>query len=184
MNQKITVLFPGIGYRFERPLLYFAKKQAKQYGYTILENDYHGFPDKIRGDQERLKESVKIACEQTETNLKEMNWNTYQSIVFVSKSIGTIAAAQYAYRHQIKADQILFTPFPDTFSVPINGNSIGFHAVEDPWMKHQEVVNAAEKAGVPLIIYPKGNHSLETGNVNEDIRILEDIFAKTKEIFE
>ena len=38
--KKTAVIFPGIGYHTEKPLLYYAKKLAKQSGYEITEVPY------------------------------------------------------------------------------------------------------------------------------------------------
>lgn len=181
-QRKAAVLFPGIGYQFDRPLLHFAWEQAAQYGYEVIPVGYSGFPSKIRGNRERMAQSLRMAEEQTEEILRGVDWQSYGRIVFVSKSIGTIAATHYAAGHRIAADQILFTPFPETFAVPMSGRTLAFHAATDPWMDHESVVRAAKEAGVPMISYPEGNHSLETGDALRDIRTLEEIFTRTAEI--
>lgn len=180
---RLAVLFPGIGYNFDRPLLHFAAEQAAQFGYEVLKVSYSGFPPKIRGDREKMAASLALAREQTETILKDVDWHGRDSVIFISKSIGTVVAAQYAWEHHIPAGQILFTPFPETFRVPMSGRAAAFHAETDPWMDNQAVLGAAEKAGVPMKVYPEGNHSLETGDTVRDIEILEEIFRETEEFF-
>ena len=64
----------------------------------------------------------------------------------------------------------------------MSGRTLAFHAATDPWMDHESVVRAAKEAGVPMISYPEGNHSLETGDALRDIRTLEEIFTRTAEI--
>ena len=34
--KKLAVLFPGIGYHCDKPLLYYSKKYLKVYGYEII----------------------------------------------------------------------------------------------------------------------------------------------------
>lgn len=183
VGRRLAVLFPGIGYNFDRPLLHFAREQALQYGYEVIPVGYSGFPGKIRGNRERMAQSLEIAENQTEEILKDIVWNEYEHVIFISKSIGTIVAVEYAARHGIHADQILFTPFPETFRMLTNGRSIAFHAASDPWMDDGAVREAAKRAGAPMICYPDGNHSLETGNALQDIRILENIFERTEPFF-
>ena len=36
-KKKIAVLFPGIGYHTDKPLLYYGKKLAGERGYEIVE---------------------------------------------------------------------------------------------------------------------------------------------------
>ena len=64
---KIAVFFPGIGYRFNKPLLYYSKKLAKECGYdTFLEVDYRiKKTTNIRGNAEKMREAFDEACEST-----------------------------------------------------------------------------------------------------------------------
>ena len=83
-QRKTAVLFPGIGYQFDRPLLHFAWEQAAQYGYEVIPVGYSGFPSKIRGNRERMAQSLRMAEEQTEEILRGVDWQSYGRIVFVS----------------------------------------------------------------------------------------------------
>lgn len=42
--KKLAVLFPGIGYHCDKPLLYYSKKCLSAYGYEIIEVNYKHFP--------------------------------------------------------------------------------------------------------------------------------------------
>ena len=42
--KKAAVLFPGIGYHTDKPLLYYSKKIAAELGYEIIEVPYGKFP--------------------------------------------------------------------------------------------------------------------------------------------
>ena len=42
--KKLAVLFPGIGYHCDKPLLYYSKKCLSAYGYEIIEVNYTHFP--------------------------------------------------------------------------------------------------------------------------------------------
>ena len=181
---RLAVIFPGIGYNFDRPLLHFAEKQALHYGYEIRHVTYSGFDKKgMRGNAQKMKSAFQLAMEQTERQLDDVSWDKYERIVFISKSIGTVAAAHYAERHGIAAVQILFTPFPETFEGAAIDQGLAFHARTDPWMDDGETVRAAEEAGVSMICYPEGNHSLETGDVIRDIDTLADVFRRTEELY-
>ena len=65
-EKKLAVLFPGIGYNFDRPLMRFSAEMARQFGYEVLNVGYTGFPKKIIGNAERLRESFDIAAAQRE----------------------------------------------------------------------------------------------------------------------
>ena len=94
--KKLAVFFPGIGYTVDKPLLYYSRKIAAEQGYEIKLLPYQGFPSKIMGDRGRMEESFRIALEQTQQMLSEMDLSQYEKLLFVGKSIGTIVAAKVA----------------------------------------------------------------------------------------
>ena len=49
---KAAVIFPGIGYHTDKPLLYYGKKLAKEAGYRIIEVNYTGFPQNVKGNED------------------------------------------------------------------------------------------------------------------------------------
>ena len=65
-TKKLAVIFPGIGYTADKPLLYYARRIAAEQGYEIMTIPYSGFPKKIRGDRKRMEESFRIALDQSE----------------------------------------------------------------------------------------------------------------------
>lgn len=59
-NNKLAVIFPGIGYHSDKPLLYYSKKVAKRLGYEILDIRYD-IPTNagdIKNNQLKMKEEV------------------------------------------------------------------------------------------------------------------------------
>ena len=96
MNKKLAVFFPGIGYHNDKPLLYYSRKLASEAGFQCIRVDYNGFASGIKGDMEKMKEALETAYSQTELILSSVDWKTYEDIVFISKSIGTVVAARYA----------------------------------------------------------------------------------------
>ena len=133
---KLAVIFPGIGYTADKPLLYFGRRIAVEYGYEVRIMDYKGFPPKVKGDRNRMEESFFIALRQAEEMLAGVDFTEYDDIVFIGKSIGTIVAAKIAADSSAKARirQVLYTPLEDTWSAkktagfPRSAKSGAFHA--------------------------------------------------------
>jgi hypothetical protein len=48
MKKKIAVLFPGIGYTCDKPLLYYTGKLAVARGYKLVKVEYGNFPSGIK----------------------------------------------------------------------------------------------------------------------------------------
>ena len=125
---KLAVIFPGIGYTADKPLLYYASRLAKKHGYQIHTVSYSNLPGNIKGNSIKMKQAFELAFAQTEQALDTIDWFSYGSILFISKSIGTAISSAYAAKHHLKVRNILFTPLEDTFSFPLQG-SIAFQRI-------------------------------------------------------
>ena len=91
--KKMAVVFPGVGYHSDKPLLYYSKKLVQELGYEVVEVTYSGFPARIFGDKEKMLESFRLAMEQTKDQLKGLRLEEADDLLFISKSIGTAVAA-------------------------------------------------------------------------------------------
>ena len=176
---KICVLFPGVGYTVDRPLLYYTGKKARKMGYEIIGIRFHDLPKNIAGDEKKKRQAFEIAMEQTAEQLKSIDFDACEEILFAGKSIGTVVAAAYAkslsenLRARIRF--LYYTPLANTFSYAEPESGIVFTGTADPWVKPGEIPAAAGKLGLPCHIYENANHSLETGDVEHDIEILGEV---------
>ena len=168
---KLAVVFPGIGYTADKPLLYYTSRLASKHGYQIRTVSYDNLPENVKGNPEKMKQAFDLALEQTERSLSSIDWNSYGSVLFISKSIGTAISAAYAAQYNLNVKNILFTPLADTFSFPLQG-SIAFHGTADPWAETAAIQTLAEQKEVPLFLTKNANHSLETGDIQTDLSIL------------
>ena len=180
---KLAVFFPGIGYTVDKPLMHYSRRLAAACGYEIRLLPYTGFPPKIQGDREKMEESFRIALRQSEEMLADLDFQAYGDILFVGKSIGTAAAAKIASespaRDRIRL--VLYTPLEETFSFSF-GEAVAFTGTDDPWVgKGKSRISAiCEKRGIPCRLIPRGNHSLECGDIQRDIAQLQNIMKETE----
>jgi phosphoglycolate phosphatase len=168
-DRKLAVLFPGIGYHCDKPLLYYSAKVALAAGYRVRPVPYAGFPAKVRGDGDKLRACVEIAWSQACEMLADVSWAAYDDILFVGKSIGTLVASRYACERRLAVKNVLLTPLAETFQY-VAGTAIAFHGTADPWADTQAIVAACRERGVPLCLTEGANHSLETGDALRDIQ--------------
>ena len=168
---KLAVIFPGIGYTADKPLLYYTSRLARKHGYQIQTVSYGTLPENIKGDSVKMRQAFDLALAQTEESLRDIDWTSYGSILFISKSIGTAISSAYAAQYNLNVKNILFTPLADTFSFPLQG-SIAFHGTADPWAETAAIQTLAEQKEVPLFLTKNANHSLETGDIQTDLSIL------------
>lgn len=180
MSKKAAVLFPGIGYTCDKPLLYYSGKLALKYGYEVITVPYGNFPSGVKGNQEKMQQAFYSALEQAERILKSVDWKSYEEILFFSKSVGTIVSAAYAGNEQLKVRNILFTPLKQTFLFA-DKNAAAFHGTRDPWADTKDIVEGCERLGIPLYLTENANHSLETGDVLTDVKNLRIIMRQVEE---
>ena len=178
--KKIACLFPGIGYTCDKPLLYYSWKLLKGLGWEIIPVQYSGFPSGVKGNAEKMQQCAHMALEQAENLLQEIDWAEYSDILFIGKSVGTVVCAAYAKRHGLKCRQILFTPVEDTFRFA-GRNAIAFHGTSDPWADTKAIEQNCGKLDIPLYETRNANHSLETGDVDADIKEIRKVMKTVRE---
>jgi len=177
--KKIACLFPGIGYTCDKPLLYYSWKMLKGLGWEIVPVEYSGFPSGVKGSAEKMRQCAHMALEQAEEILETVDWNEYEEILFIGKSVGTVVCSAYAARHRLRCRQILFTPVEAAFEFA-GRNSIVFHGTADPWAETKAIEKACRRLGLPLFETEGANHSLETGDVDADIKEIRSVMKTVR----
>lgn len=176
-DKKLAVLFPGIGYHCDKPLLYYSAKLARAAGYEVLPVPYAGFPEKVRGDGDKLRACFEIAWNQANEMLEPVEWADYKDLLFIGKSIGTIVGARYATQKRLSVRSVLLTPLVETFPF-VMGQAVAFHGTADPWAETSAIAASCEEKGVALYLTEGANHSLETGDALKDVRTLEETMRR------
>ena len=181
--KKIACLFPGIGYTCDKPLLYYSWKLLQGLGWEIVPVRYAGFPSGVKGNPEKMRQSALMALEQAEEILQEIHWKDYADILLIGKSVGTVVCAAYARQHQLSCRQILFTPVEATFDFA-DPHAIVFHGTADPWADTGVIEEKCKKLGIPIYETAGANHSLETGDVDLDLRTMRETMRIVREFAE
>lgn len=180
---KLAIVFPGIGYTPDKPLLHYARRLAAEQGYGILPISYTGFPRNILGDREKMAESYRLARTQAEAQLADVDFSTCDDLLLIGKSIGTILAARLASRlpADVRVRQVLYTPMEDTFRYSPE-NAIVFTGTADPWVGGAEsrIPALCRERHIPCFVVPGANHSLECGDVLRDIHNLLEVMEETR----
>lgn len=178
---KICVLFPGVGYHCDKPLLYYSGKLAAQDGYEVVKLNFSGFQKGIRGSSEKVGSAADAALSMVEKQLAETDFSVYDEAVFIGKSIGTVACLAYRQKYGIKAKCILLTPLEQTFEYDA-ADSTAFHGTSDPWADTELIERLCRENDVPLHEYDRANHSLETGDTSCDLKNIVDVMEKLKKL--
>lgn len=178
--KRLAVFFPGVGYHVDKPLLYYSRKLAEQYGYETADVTYGGFGKGIRGSAEKMEKTFFSALEQAEKILEQVDFQEYDDVIFISKSVGTAVASAYAGKHGMKIRNIYYTPVEASFRF-MKQPGIVFTGTKDAWVEFEAVKRGCEEGGYPLYVTEDANHSLETGNVAKDLENLQEIMRVTEE---
>lgn len=171
--KKLAVMFPGMNYNSDKPLLYYTKKILIKENYDIVSISYGELP-------KEKQPAFDIAIKKAEEATKDINWSNYDTILFISKSIGTILAGIIAANLPKNIKHIYLTPVNETLEF-MNGDVVVFSGKEDPMMNTKDLVEECKNKEIELFLYDDCNHSMETGDVNRDIKILADITEKCQE---
>ena len=137
-KSKLAILFPGIGYTCDKPLLYYSGKLAAVCGYELKPVPYGNFEPGIKGNPQKMEEAFRSALQQAEGILRDVDFAD-RELLFLSKSIGTAVAAAYAEQHGLRVKSVSFTPVEQTFRFA-KGDGIMFHGTADPWARDSKKI--------------------------------------------
>ena len=78
--KKIAVVFPGVGYHADKPLLYYSRKIAGQYGYEIICADYGQLPSGIKGDAKKMYAAYELALAKVTEQFSGIDFGSYDKV--------------------------------------------------------------------------------------------------------
>lgn len=167
---KEAIVFPGIGYHKDKPLLYYSIRIARAAGYSIRYVDLSSivWERKDLNDPVRMREIFDQAMELVRSGISV---NDKDELLFISKSIGTVAAACYAREKGLKAKQIYFSPLV-FFGEYADRDGIAFYGDADPLADAGKIRSICDEKGITSYMISGGNHSLETGDTDTDLKNL------------
>lgn len=179
---KLAVIIPGIGYTVDKPLLYYGIKIAQKYNYDeIVKVSFSPVSKKnLQKNNEAMKEVFEAIFREAEKQLEDIDFNSYDDVLFIAKSIGTIVATAFSEKHNLKARHVLYTPLEQTFEFKVN-DAVAFIGTSDPWSEVDKVIKKAEESGVLIGVYEGCNHSLESEDIARNIEILKEVMGKSDE---
>ena len=183
--KKLAVFFPGIGYTKDKPLLYYSRKLAMAHGFDIIQVDYGNLSFESKGNRKKVEACMEDAWNATVNCLDSVDLTAYQGdediIIFFSKSIGTVLAARYAKEKGLLTGNVYYTPLEDTFSYVNDGYGIAFSGDADQYTDSEKLMELAALNHIEMYMLPDADHSLETGDVLNDMDYLADIMEMTEE---
>lgn len=170
--KKAAVLFAGVRYSCDAPLLYYARAVFRDRGYTVLEVSYGA--DMLAGGD--LAERARNASGDVLRQLNEWKLEQYDDVVFVSKSIGTVLAGWSASKLPYPVRHIYLTPLEYTLPFLHAERDVVIGAGADPYLDAKHLTNYCSSHAIPCTMYSNVGHRLEAkGDIRYTLRILEEI---------
>lgn len=172
MKKGLIVLFPGIRYSTDCPLLYYAGAKYKDRGYEVLEIKGYGLDDRKYSFEEFSEKARKSVREQLQTT----DFSQYREVVFAAKSMGTVLALwAEEYFELSHVVHVLLTPINLTLSLLDETKKVRFivSGTADKMIDAGKLRAVCEKYHFPLRMIKHVGHGLEMpGNVYKSIDIL------------
>lgn len=183
---KLAIVFPGVSYKTESPLFYYSIRLLKKHDFEVLDMSYEIeesqnyeelFKERPDPTSAQFKSEVLKYVAEAEgkcfAQLKNLSWNHYEQIVFVSKGVGSIIATLFAQKHQITPAQIMFAPLEPAFQFLNKEDGIVFCGMDDDFVKYDRLKELCSKTNLAVYHFENCNHSLESEDVLEDLKNLE-----------
>lgn len=182
-SKKLAVIFPGIRYSPECPLLYYAQKLCVKEGYEILPLYYSYRQDSVLDQDLKLENFVMETQREAVRLLKDALKNPYKDVVFISKSIGTVLAGIAEKELELKPRQFLMTPLPETFPYMkgMGARGAAVLGTKDKNLSAERLELFCQKEEIPFTLYEGAGHRLEMESMDETFGILSDILKKLRE---
>lgn len=181
---KIAVIFPGMGYTKDRPLLYYAGKIAVSCGYELRFVDFSGIPwsKEDLKDHKKFTGILEICLNRAKAVLSEIDVQAAESLLFISKSIGTVAASACANKMSLEVKQIYFTPLEAFAGFLEKGNGLVFYGKSDPFANEKMIAQICSENKLESHGVDAANHSLETKDLIADIDNLRQIMLRVEDM--
>lgn len=166
--KDLAVVFPGRRYSVDRSLLHFPSRMLENLGYEMIYLRYD-LP-KEKEDPRSLEDCFKDSLAYTKLALQDLDFQSYDHIVFLSKSIGTAVAGEIEKENALEnVHQIFVTPL--VMTVPyLEKKDLIIASDSDPYFPESvDRLSSFDNS----YIFPKCPHSFEfKGNYSLTMKML------------
>lgn len=177
-SRGLCVLFPGMGYSCDRPLLHFTGRIALNKGYDVLALSYGNIPTTLK--EARCERVTREVTEKCRALIAAVDLKKYETVVFAAKSLGTLCAGVLG--KEIK--QIWYTPVEESFENFSEENCLVFTGDADSLLGIDKLRELGLLGSDKVKIIERTGHSLDVFDAMESIDILRSVMKDTKEFFE
>lgn len=166
--KKLCVVFPGRRYSTDRSMLYYPSRMIEDKGYEMFYLDYDIQMNKE--DPRTLEQCFEECYLKSVEALKQIDLASYEKIIFLSKSIGTVVSGKIKEENpSMDITQVMITPINMTLPY-ITKNDLVIATDHDRYLPDAEVSLSGFNNAY---IFPNVTHSFEAkGDYNLTLRML------------
>lgn len=168
--KKLIILFPGAGYGLDCPLLYYADFVYETKGFDTIRIDYQNI---LSNTELSLENKLTKVREYVWEQVKDVNFTSYDEIVFLSKSIGSVEAGIFAEKLGIKVVQIFITPIEEAIPYCNMDSYVVIGTKDKAYQMYKE---HCDTNNIKVLYVNDADHSLEVeGQPYQSIDVLKNV---------
>lgn len=172
----LVLLFPGIRYTVDMPLLYYPGLYYRQQGYKVVPVSYGAQFDQVEFHNQDITQEIGDAKTYCLPQLQAIDYSKYDSVIFVSKSLGTVIAGWAQQTLQISCKQIYLTPIKQT--LPYMDSSCMAIAGDTDQVLDPAVLKAyCKKHDIEYHVFPGGHRIEVKKDISRNLKTIDAIVA-------
>lgn len=176
---KLVLLFPGIKYTNDMPLLYYPGMLAQEMGYEVMGMDYGPSFAEVEFHNQDITNEIQKAQVYCLSQCEAIDYTKYDEIVFISKSLGTAVAGWIEKALHLQVKQIYLTPIAATLPYMAHA-CICIAGSQDEVFDSKRLQEKCAEKKIDCLIYPNCTHRIETGDTLQNVQIIYDILKHIK----
>lgn len=175
MKPGLVVCFPGTGFTCKEALFVRLAEDFVARGYETIRIDFSHIPFR---EIESLEDAISVAHRAVKRQLSAVDFSDYADVVFISKSLGTILAAQAERDYEIRPRHLFLTPLNKTLSM-IRADTRVISMVlgtQDRFLTGRALAAFCDERSIRYCLVDDVNHSLKDDlDPERTARIIEQI---------
>lgn len=179
-SATLVVLFPGLAYSCECPLLYYAQQSAIEYGHDVLALEYGYQSARAEFKFEEVDQLIDECMQAVERVSSK-----YDHTIFISKSLGTWIAGEVDRRlTDVSVKHIYLTPIE--MSLPYIKESAGYviYGTKDEYFGEEAIRHIQGLQSIRPYPVLEASHSLEVDTVAHSLLVMREIVLLYNDFFE
>ena len=175
MKTGIAICFPGTGFTCKEALFERLGAEYAARGYDVIKLDFSHIPFK---EIETLEEAIAVAQRAAKRQLAHVSFADYEDVVFLSKSLGTVLAAEHDKAQTIGARHLFLTPLNKTLSLiqPSTRVIAMVLGTQDRFLTGRALANFCDSLAIRYCLIDGVNHSLkDDADAERTARIIDQI---------